>query len=141
MPHIETEKIKIRSQTGDKVNDVLKDCYFYPTATTGVYDFFLERLSTPLARAISSGGAFTFPLGTFSWVIPNPSDTAHPLEITGSGATASATGSYLNNDTRRVHKRLGEPGEGDDVTGESGTFQAQAGTGGGREEEASAANA
>ena len=124
MSHIENEKIKVKSVTGDKDNGVLKDCYFYPNSD-GTYDFFLEKLSRPLATGISSGSAFTFPLGPFSWVIPNPSDPQYPLKFTGSGTKTIATGSYLNNATQK--ERLKRPSDGDDVSGESGTFQAQAG--------------
>jgi len=119
MSHNEADKIKINVVNGEKGTDknVLKDCYFYPTSPgSEVYDFYLERgPNTPLARGISSGGAFTFSLGNFSWVIPNPNDHhKHPLVITGSGSKATASGSWLNNDTSKVSIRL-RPSDGDDV--------------------------
>lgn len=127
----EDHKIKIDTVTGDKDKDDLKGCFFYPTSTPGEYDFYGKGGSAPLATGIRSGGAFTFGLGKFSWVIPDPSDTSHRLVITGSGATASASGSWLNNDNAKLSI-------GNDPTGESGTFQAQAGTGGARPEEEAA---
>ena len=140
MSHKEEDKIKIKVVNGDGGTDknVLKDCYFYPTSPgSTVYDFYLERgPNTPLARGISSGSAFTFSLGNFSWVIPNPNDhRKNPLVITGSGRHAIASGSWLNNDTSKVSIRVKQPSDGDDVTGESGTFQAAAGSGGNTEEE------
>jgi hypothetical protein len=138
MSHNKGEKVKIKSVTGDKDNEVLKDCYFHLNSD-GTYDFCLENLSTPLATGISSGSAFTFPLGTFSWVIPNPTDPAHPLKFTVSGTNTTATGSYLNNDRKKVSIRGKKPSDGDDVTGESGTFTAQSGSTISPEEEAASA--
>lgn len=139
MSHVEKDKIKINLVNGNEHTDknVLKDCYFYPNPTQDeVYDFYLEKGSTPLATGISSGGAFTFSLGNFSWVIPNPLDhRKNPLKITGKGSDAKASGSWLNNDTSKVSIRVKKPFAGDDVTGESGTFQAAAGSGGAVEEE------
>lgn len=128
MSHKESYKVKIQCQSGDKVNNVLKDCYFYPhPSNDGTYEFFLENFDTPLATGLKNGSAFTFPLGTFSWVIPNPSDPENTLKFKGKDTKATATGSYLNNDTRRVSIRVQRPSPGDDVSGESGTFQAQTG--------------
>jgi hypothetical protein len=141
MSHKEEDKIKINGVTGDKANEVLKDCYFYPSPTThGEYDFFLEKEDEPLATGLRNGSAFTFPL-VFSWVIPNPDDTTHRLRFTGSGATATATGSFLNNNAKKSHLRIKEGTIGDDVSGESGTFTAMAGSGGVVPEEEEAASA
>lgn len=144
MSHKEEDKIKIKVVKGDGDTDknVLKDCYFYPTSPgSTVYDFYLEKgPNAPLATGISSGGAFTFSLGNFSWVIPHPNDQA--LKITGKGSDAKASGSWLNNDTSKLLIRVKKPFAGDDVTGESGTFTAAAGqTMDPEEEGASAAKA
>jgi hypothetical protein len=126
----EEHKIRIHFVTGGPDKDELKDCYFSPTAP-GEYVFYSSRSdSAPLAQKIHNHGAFTFSLDGLSWVIPDPSNPSHPLEFHGSGRHATAKGSWLNNNLR-------DPA--DDPTGESGTFQAQAGSGAGNEEDATSA--
>ncbi|HEX7331413.1 MAG TPA: hypothetical protein VF290_07930 [Pyrinomonadaceae bacterium] len=140
MSQIEANKIKFKTVDGDPDKEDLKKCYFYPTATTGVYDLYakVNGVDTLLASGISSGGSFSFTLDTFSWNIPDPNNSTNPLVISGSGSTATASGSWHNNDN--PPPPTGSVG--DDGNGESGTFQAQAGTTIDPEEEAaSAANA
>ena len=139
MSQIESNKIKFKTVDGDPDKEDLKKCYFYPAATSGQYDLYakVNGVDTLLASGISSGGSCSFTLDTFSWNIPNPSDSAHPLAFSGTGTTATASGSWSNNDN--PPPPTGSVGS--DGNGESGTFQAQAGqTIDPEEEVASAAN-
>ena len=140
MSQTESYKIKFKTVDGDPDKEDLKKCYFYPTATAGVYDLYakVNGVDTLLASGISSGGSCSFTMDNFTWNIPNPATGSQALQITGSGATATAGGSWHNDDNPpRPTGSLGGDGN-----GESGTFQAQAGqTIDPEEEAASAANA
>ena len=122
---------------GSDGND-LKNYYLLPTNQTNMYVFVddtgLPLVTTPMP--VVGGSPFSFSLGGWTWNIPNPDDTAHPFVVNGTGAQATASGSWSNNDTS------GGLTGGNDGNGESGTFTAQAGqTIDPEEETASAAKA
>lgn len=131
----ESDKIKIRTATtnppGSDGND-LKNCYFLPTNRTNNYILF-DSTGTPLVTSIMpipaslpTGTSFTFQLAGFTWWIPNPLAGSEAFSITGTGSQASTSGSWYNNDTGTLRAAI-DPSLGGDPTGESGTFQGQAG--------------
>ena len=136
MPQVDTDKIKMKTLTGGKDKVDLTDCYFYPTGTSTPqqYNFYQKAPGDDglLAGPFASGGSFSFQLDNFTWTIPDPAQPTNPLVITGSGSTATATGSWHNSDPTASIE--------DQSSGESGTFTAQAG-GSPEVEDASAAKA
>ena len=133
----ESDKIKIKTATTNPPGtdgDNLKNCYFLPTNYTGKYILF-DSTGTPLVTSIMpipgtlpTGTSFTFQLGPYTWWIPNPLAGSEAFSITGTGSSAAVTGSWYNNDTSgHVLRADNDPSVGGDPTGESGTFQGQAG--------------
>jgi hypothetical protein len=128
MPLNDSQKIKIKTVTGGKDKDDLKKCFFYPTTSPGEYDFYVRENNTDtlLASGITSGTSFTFTLDGYTWTIPDPSLPQVPFEIN----STTAIGSWKNNDPSVSIEAQS--------SGESGTFQAQAGTSPDPEEASSA---
>ena len=119
MPLNDSQKIKIGTVTGGKDKDKLKKCYFYSTTTSpGEYGLYVREngVQTLLASGITNGGSFTFTLDGYNWTIPDPSQRQNPFVINNQ----TASGSWKNNDTSASIEAQS--------SGESGTFQAQAGT-------------
>jgi hypothetical protein len=124
--------ITVNTSGGGNDGNDLKNCYFLPTNQTGKYVFFdntgLPLVTTPMP--VVAGSPFTFVLNSFNWTIPNPAANSQAFVISGTGATATASGSWSNDDDGTATASVGyhpTPSLGDDGTGESGTFQAQAG--------------
>ena len=129
------KKIKITASGGKDAAD-FTDCYFLPTNVSGKYILFgkddLPIVTTPMP--VTTNTSFTFvSADTFTWTIPDPNNPSGPFAISGSGTTATASGSWRNNDPSFT----ADPGN--DPTGESGTFQATANFEEGSEEEAASA--
>ena|SRR5215213_9373271 len=129
MPLNDSQKIKIGTVTGGKDKDDLKKCFFYPTSTPGTYDLYKKEngVETLLASGITSGGSFTFTLDTYTWNVPDPAQPNNPFVIDAE----DASGSWKNTD-------MGVSTEDLQSSGESGTFQAQAGSSPDPEEASSA---
>ncbi|HSE19265.1 MAG TPA: hypothetical protein VLB46_19540 [Pyrinomonadaceae bacterium] len=129
----DTDKIKIKTantQGGGNDGNDLKNCYFLPTNQTGKYVFF-DSTGTPIVTSLMpipvplpANTQFTFQLpgNSFTWWIPNPAAGSEAFSITGTGSTATTSGSWANNDGSQLTESVGS-----DPTGESGTFQGQAG--------------
>ena len=117
MPLNDSQKIKINTVTGGKDKDDLKKCFFYPAADS-TYDFYKKEngVETLLASGITSGTSFTFTLDGYTWTIPDPSLPQVPFEIN----STTAIGSWKNNDPSVSIEAQS--------SGESGTFQGQAGS-------------
>ena len=129
------KKIKITATGGNDAAD-FTDCYFLPTNVSGKYILFgkddLPIVTTPMP--VTTNTTFTFVgADTFTWTVPDPNNPSDPFAISGSGSTATASGSWRNTDPNLT----AEPGS--DPTGESGTFQATANFEEGSEEEAASA--
>ena len=119
------QKIKIDSVNGGKDKDELKGCYFLPTATPDVYNFY-SKTGTLLASNVFSGATFSFMLPShqsYTWTIPNPAPGSEQFSIN----TQAARGSWFNTDPSPMND-------------EGGTFTAQA-TGGADDGEESASTA
>jgi hypothetical protein len=114
--------IRINDVKGNADKDKLKDCYFYPTTTDGVY-LFCSKHDETLATGVRNDGEFSFHHDKFDWKIPNPKPGSEPFHI----SDGHARGSWHNNAPQFAQE-------------EGGTFTAQA-TGGGVPEDASAAYA
>jgi hypothetical protein len=105
-------KIKIDRVTGGSHKDDLKNCYFLPAAVAGNYDFY-DTNNNSLANNLTNGSDFSFTLDSHNWTITS-------FVISDSAASGNWSIPSITAD-------------------ESGTFQAQAGTGADAEEASSAA--
>lgn len=122
-----SDKIKIHRVTGGTTEDEddLKGCYFLETGTAGQYQFYEKDndLVNTTPATFASGTTITFSFEDDlmeTW-------TMTPT-ITGTGQSATATGSWSNN--------------ADEIANDEGQFQAAAsGTRPDEEEEASSASA
>ena len=148
----DTDKIKIKTantQGGGNDGNVLKNCYFLPTNQSGKYIFF-DSTGTPIVTnpmpipvPLATGTSFTFQLpgSNVNWWIPNPATGSEAFSITGTGSSASTSGSWANDDNGSALRAASDPSLGSDPTGESGTFQGQSGQDPEAEDAASAAKA
>lgn len=129
----EANKIKIKTTNGGNDGNDLKNCYFLPTNQPNSYVFFdstgtpIVTTPMPIVVPLASGTSVTFQLNNFNWWIPNPAAGSEAFQVNGTGPTATASGSWANNDGGTPPRAGIDPSLGDDGTGESGTFQAQAG--------------
>jgi|SRR5687767_13445004 len=128
MPLNDSRIIQINTVTGGKDKDDLKKCFFYATSSPGEYGLYVREngMNTFLAGGITSGSSFTFTLDGYTWTIPDPSQRQNPFVINAQ----AASGSWKNNDTSASIEAQS--------SGESGTFQAQAGSSPDPEEASSA---
>ena len=121
-------EIQINTVTGGRDKDKLRKCFFLAPSFSASYALYVREngVETLLASGITSGSSFTFTLDGYTWTIPDPSQRQNPFVINNQGAR----GSWKNNDTSaRIEAQS---------SGESGTFQAQAGTSPDPEETSSA---
>ena len=121
-------EIQINTVTGGRDKDKLKKCFFLAPSFSASYALYAREngMETLLASGITSGSSFTFTLDGYTWTIPDPSLPQVPFEINAT----TASGSWKNNDPSVSIEAQS--------SGESGTFQAQAGTSPDPEEASSA---
>jgi hypothetical protein len=121
-------EIQINTVTGGRDKDKLRKCFFLAPSFSNSYALYVREngVETLLASGITSGGSFTFTLDGYNWTIPDPSQRQNPFVINNQGAS----GSWKNNNTR--------PSIEAQSSGESGTFQGQAGSSPDPEEASSA---